>query len=162
MMQIKKIVLAVLLGATFLSGWGLSYFYHTKSIKIEDKLAQEKAYDYKHCAEKNVFEKNNINENSYSKEVVNNSNVPSYVSETLEYVIEHHQAPEGYVGGREFKNREGLLPKESSSGGKMSYQEWDVHPKQEGQNRGTERLVTSSDGDAYFTSDHYKSFTKIK
>ena len=44
----------------------------------------------------------------------------------------------------------------------IAYQEWDVNPKVEGVNRGTERLVTGSDGSAYVTADHYRTFTKIR
>jgi guanyl-specific ribonuclease Sa len=37
-----------------------------------------------------------------------------------------------------------------------------VNPKVEGVNRGTERLITGSDGSAYVTADHYKTFTKVR
>jgi ribonuclease T1 len=82
--------------------------------------------------------------------------------EVLQYVLKHKEAPAGYVGGREFKNYENLLPKNDNAGNKINYQEWDVHPKQNGRNRGAERLVTGSDGNAYFTKNHYKSFEPIR
>ena len=44
----------------------------------------------------------------------------------------------------------------------ISYQEWDVNPKVHNVNRGAERLVTGSDGSAYYTSDHYRTFTKVR
>lgn len=162
MIQLKKIILAGLLGLTFIAGWGISYVYHTKSIVIEDKLAQSKAYEYKNCETKSYQIDKLSKTDTYTKEVINNSKTPAYVTEVLEYITEHKQAPEGYVGGRIFKNREGQLPKNAPSGTPLNYQEWDVHPKVEGQNRGAERIVTSSEGDAYFTEDHYKSFIKIK
>jgi len=37
-----------------------------------------------------------------------------------------------------------------------------VNPRMPGKNRGPERLVTGSDGSAYYTADHYKSFIKIR
>lgn len=137
----------------FILGWGISYFYHTKSVTIEDKRIVSS-------------ESNSVRTNS-AKEVLNavdnsTSQFPDYALETLEYIREHKEAPAGYVGGRVFQNREGLLPKLDVKGVKINYQEWDVHAKEQGQNRGTERLVTSSLGDAYFTSDHYRSFQKIQ
>jgi hypothetical protein len=44
----------------------------------------------------------------------------------------------------------------------VNYQEYDVNPLKPGVDRGQERLVVGSDGSAYFTSDHYKSFVKIR
>ena len=41
------------------------------------------------------------------------------------------------------------------------HQEFDVNPYQRGVNRGAERLVVGSDGRAYYTSDHYRTFTEI-
>ncbi len=138
--------------ASFIIGWALSYFTHTKSIRIEDRLAEESSSSV--SVQKVAGEERTA--------VQTSSDVPPYVLETLEYVFEHNQAPDGYVGGRTFQNREGLLPKSNSSGKKYQYREWDVHPKVDGQNRGAERLVTSNEQDAYFTSDHYRSFKKIK
>lgn len=57
-------------------------------------------------------------------------------------------------GGKTFGNREGLLP------AGVSYIEYDVN-KFTGANRGAERLVKGSDGNIYYTSNHYKSFTKL-
>lgn len=86
---------------------------------------------------------------------------PDYVLEVLSFVRKNREAPEGYVGGREFQNREKRLPAKAPDGKKIRYSEWDVHPKVKGQNRGPERLVTGSDHSAYYTRDHYKSFEKI-
>ena len=87
--------------------------------------------------------------------------VPDYVLEVLSFIRKNGEAPEGYVGGREFQNREKRLPAKALDGKKIRYSEWDVHPKVKGQNRGPERLVTGSDHSAYYTHDHYKSFVKI-
>ena len=81
--------------------------------------------------------------------------VPEKALKVLHYVRANHSAPDGYVGGRVFQNREKLLPQNEK------YQEWDVNPKVEGQNRGAERLVTS-EKNAYYTQDHYRSFVKIQ
>ncbi len=87
--------------------------------------------------------------------------IPDYALEVLSYIRKNGEAPDGYVGGREFQNREKRLPAKSQDGKKIRYSEWDVHPKVKGQNRGPERLVTGSDHSAYYTRDHYKSFVKI-
>jgi ribonuclease T1 len=89
-------------------------------------------------------------------------NVPEKVLKVLKYVDEHHKAPRGYVGGRRFENRERRLAARDRQGKPIRYQEWDVNPKIRGKNRGPERLVTGSDRSAYYTSDHYKTFKKIR
>jgi ribonuclease T1 len=92
--------------------------------------------------------------------------VPAKVGTVLRYIDEHERAPEGYEGGRTFHNYgtngEEALPRRDSRGKSISYREWDVNPKIAGKNRGPERLVTGSDGSAYFTSDHYRTFIKIR
>jgi guanyl-specific ribonuclease Sa len=74
-------------------------------------------------------------------------------------------APAGYVGGEQFMNdgRDGgqVLPRYDSAGRTIAYREWDVNPYT-GANRGTERLVTGSDGSAWFTSDHYNTFVRVR
>lgn len=86
---------------------------------------------------------------------------PAYVLETLQFIRRNGQAPEDFVGGREFQNKEKHLPAKDAQNKRIRYSEWDVHPKVKGQNRGPERLITGSDHSAYFTKDHYKSFLKI-
>ena len=66
-----------------------------------------------------------------------------------------------YVGGRKFYNREKRLPAINENS-KIQYKEWDVKPKAEGKSRGAERLVTGNIGTAYYTSDHYRTFKKIR
>ncbi len=87
---------------------------------------------------------------------------PDYVFEVLEIVKSTGEAPEGYVGGRNFQNREKNLPQKNGSGKKIFYREWDVFPKTKGKNRGAERLVTGDDGSAWYTKNHYKSFVRIE
>ena len=92
--------------------------------------------------------------------------VPAKVATVLDHIDTNHKAPAGYEGGRRFHNEgqggERPLPHKDKKGNAISYQEWDVNPKVQGVNRGAERLVTGSDGSAYYTSDHYRTFTKVR
>jgi dienelactone hydrolase/guanyl-specific ribonuclease Sa len=88
--------------------------------------------------------------------------VPAKVGEVLEHVDATGEALEGYVGGRNFLNVERRLPQTDRQGRRIRYREWDVNPQRPGVNRGAERLVTGDDGSAYFTRDHYDSFTRIR
>jgi guanyl-specific ribonuclease Sa len=54
------------------------------------------------------------------------------------------------------------LPKTDANGNPITYQEWDVNPYQRAVSRGPERLVTGSDGSAWYTADHYKTFTQLE
>jgi ribonuclease T1 len=109
-------------------------------------------------AESNKNEPKNIENKptANNQNEIANGNIPNYVLEVYDYVIKNNKAPDGFVGGRKFENRERQLPQGNS------YQEWDVKPKVQGQNRGAERLITSNKGDAYYTSDHYRTFKKFK
>ncbi|MEP6748616.1 MAG: ribonuclease domain-containing protein [Bacteroidota bacterium] len=88
--------------------------------------------------------------------------IPQKVYDVLKYIRENNQAMPGYVGGRIFSNREEVLPREDNNGKPVLYHEWDVNPKIAGQNRGTERIITGSDGRAWYTNDHYQTFKEIK
>jgi len=57
---------------------------------------------------------------------------------------------------RTFFNREGLLPEQSQG----YYREYTV-PTPGEDDRGARRIVTGSDGEYYWTSDHYASFERI-
>jgi len=67
----------------------------------------------------------------------------------------------GYKGGSVFQNSEGKLPDIGGSGNPITYREWDVSPYVKGVDRGAERIVTGSEGSAYYTSDHYESFLQF-
>ncbi len=97
-----------------------------------------------------------------SSAVVGPDGTPEYVMDVLQHVQSTGKPMKNYVGGRTFQNREKRLPKTGSNGQKLKYKEWDVHKKVKGKNRGAERLVTGSDGSAYYTKDHYKTFKQIK
>lgn len=61
----------------------------------------------------------------------------------------------GYIGGREFQNRERRLPR-------GRYREYDVNPKIRGRARGAERIVIEQrTGKAYYTGDHYRTFLPL-
>ncbi|MFJ4658284.1 ribonuclease domain-containing protein [Nocardia sp. NPDC088792] len=68
----------------------------------------------------------------------------------------------GTHGGDTWNNRDGQLPRTDSSGKRINYQEWDVNPKIPGQTRDAQRIITGSDGSAYYTGDHYKTFTRMR
>ncbi len=55
-----------------------------------------------------------------------------------------------------FQNREGFLPDESQN----HYREYTVVTPGEG-DRGARRIVSGADGELYYTSDHYASFSEI-
>ena len=61
-------------------------------------------------------------------------------------------APSKSIGGDRFGNYEGNLPK-------SNYRECDINYT--GGKRGAERIIYSSDGDVYYTNDHYNTFTKL-
>lgn len=61
-------------------------------------------------------------------------------------------APGKSIGGDRFGNYEGQLPK-------GNYRECDVNYKSG--RRGAERIIYSSDGDIYYTDDHYETFTQL-
>lgn len=71
----------------------------------------------------------------------------------------------GYKGGSMFANdgraSSQILPQSTGGGSPITYREWDVNPYVKGVPRGPERIVTGSDGSAYYTSDHYGSFTQF-
>jgi guanyl-specific ribonuclease Sa len=94
------------------------------------------------------------------------SGVPAKVGTVLMFIDQHGRAPDGYEGGRPFhnygSNGDEALPRRDTRGKTIRYREWDVNRKVPGRNRGAERLVTGSDGSAYYTSDHYRSFIKIR
>jgi ribonuclease T1 len=61
----------------------------------------------------------------------------------------------GYIGGKEFRNRERRLPH-------GRYREYDVNRKIPGRSRGAERLVIEQrSGKAYYTGDHYRTFIPL-
>lgn len=68
-----------------------------------------------------------------------------------------------YKGGGSFENdgRGEVLPKATGTGDPITYKEYNINPLVPGVNRGAERLVLGSDGSAYYTANHYLTFTPI-
>lgn len=67
----------------------------------------------------------------------------------------HGEPLPGYVGGRAFQNREHRLPP-------GRYREYDVNPKIRGRSRDAERIVVEQySGKAYYSGDHYRTFTPL-
>jgi hypothetical protein len=56
---------------------------------------------------------------------------------------------------------EALLPTKDANCNDITYKEFDVNNKAEGQGRDSERFVRGSDGSTYYTDDHYHTFSKI-
>lgn len=159
----NRIIASLLL---FLAGLGAGYFWgvNTHQNSSANTAAQESFIQDTERAEnrKDKVDFSRDVKAEAKEELSTSEDVPAKVLKVLSYIDENGEAPEGYVGGRKFKNLEGLLPKKDQSGRRINYQEWDVNPKIEGQNRGKERLVTGDDQSAYYTNDHYQSFKKIK
>jgi Zn-dependent protease with chaperone function/guanyl-specific ribonuclease Sa len=92
--------------------------------------------------------------------------IPQKVTSILKYIDETDQVPDGYEGGRTFLNlgRDGeqKLPSSDAGGNSIRYREWDVNRRVPGRNRGTERLITGSDGSAFYTTDHYRTFVRVR
>jgi ribonuclease T1 len=59
--------------------------------------------------------------------------------------------------GTVFQNREGLLPKQPPG----YYREYTV-PTPGATNRGAQRLLTGKNGEVYYTSDHYRTFSRVQ
>jgi ribonuclease T1 len=90
------------------------------------------------------------------------TDVPAYAKATLDYIRHHHAPPPGFEGGRTFANYQHSLPARDRNGELVRYQEWDVKPHSLHRNRGAERIVTGSDGRAWYTADHYHTFIPLR
>lgn len=87
--------------------------------------------------------------------------IPPEAFTTWAYIQTHQTAPNGYIGGRVFKNLEKhlpILPPNQHTG----YVEWDIYPKVKGENRGPHRLVSYQFKRAWYTPDHYNTFIELK
>jgi ribonuclease T1 len=81
---------------------------------------------------------------------------PQKAQDLLAQIQARHGEPlPGYVGGRAFQNRERRLPP-------GRYREYDVNPKIRGHSRDAERIVVDQhSGKAYYSGDHYRTFTPL-
>ncbi|MUL47949.1 hypothetical protein FZI85_11720 [Mycobacterium sp. CBMA293] len=97
--------------------------------------------------------------------------IPQNAQDTLDQVDagkwpQSANAP-GTKGGRPYENDpppgEGQkLPTEDGSGRTITYREWDVNPRKPGEDRDSERIVTGSDGSAWYTNNHYGTFQRMR
>lgn len=91
---------------------------------------------------------------SDNQATASDTSVPAKVLKVLEIIRRTGEAPEGYVGGRVFQNREHRLPQNGD------YREFDVDPHHGGRN--AERIVMDwSTKKAWYTDDHYQTFTPL-
>ena len=81
---------------------------------------------------------------------------PQKAYDLLQRLEERNGSPlPGYVGGREFQNRERRLPR-------GHYREYDINPMIRGRSRDAERIVIEQrTGKAYYTGDHYRTFVPL-
>ena len=91
--------------------------------------------------------------------------IPAEAESTLQAIDQGEWPPPGTKGGGGFANdgRGGgeVLPQTSTDGSQITYREWDVNPAGSGGRDGV-RIVTGSDGSAYYTSNHYQTFTRMR
>ena len=92
--------------------------------------------------------------------------IPPEAQKALDYARAKNGAVQpGFKGGSKFANdgrdASEILPKTTADGTPITYKEYDTTAKVQGVGRTAERVVIGSDGKAYYTSDHYKSFTPI-
>ena len=113
---------------------------------------------------------NSGNLNSLLPNVATNSNTPGPPTVPLKALklldaIDAASSPT-IQGGKNFKNdgRGGgqVLPPTDGQGNAITYRERYVNATPAGARRDAERIVTGSDGSAYYTADHYQTFTKIR
>jgi hypothetical protein len=71
-----------------------------------------------------VAEGTTKSDNDSAPDGVSSAKIPKKVLKALQYVKDHNEAPDGYVGGRVFQNRERHLPIKDAQGRKIKYQEW--------------------------------------
>lgn len=84
------------------------------------------------------------------------SDVPEAAWDVYDALAENDWQPLADYHSAVFQNREQLLPQG------VRYTEHDIYPHVPGKNRGAERIVYVSDGSmAYYTGDHYRTFTPM-
>lgn len=92
--------------------------------------------------------------------------VPSRVLVTLNLIDQGKwpaaAAAPGTRGGDPWYNLEKKLPVYDKNGKKLHYQEWDINPKKKRRHRDAERIITSDQGDAWYTLDHYRTYKRIR
>ena len=106
--------------------------------------------------------KNSSTQHSNGSITDKGNTVPDKARDIAEQIQKNNGTPpKGYKGGRIYKN----MPLEDGAqklpNGTI-YREYDVSPYVKGQNRGAELIVIGDDGSAWYTNNHYRTFTRIK
>lgn|GEM_PF-908101 len=143
---------------------GILFLFSSSCFQVQDQPPPPPAHHpHYYNGKRNHYNQRISSQAPESNAQVNASGaIPEKVTTVLQYIVSHGEAMPGYVGGRKFGNFEHRLPQTNASGQAIEYQEWDVNPHEKGVNRGTERLITSTqERKAYFTQDHYQNFTEI-
>lgn len=84
------------------------------------------------------------------------ADLPPEARETLDLIAAGGPYPYPRNDNQVFLNREGLLPRQARG----YYREFTVETPGS-RDRGARRIVTGSQGEAYWTDDHYRSFARI-
>jgi len=91
--------------------------------------------------------------------------VPLAAKSALQEIDDGTWPPPGVKGGSTFSNdgRGGgqILPTIGASGDPIIYREWDINPAGPA-GRDAIRIVTGSNGSAWYTENHYTTFTRIR
>ncbi|WP_166445814.1 DNRLRE domain-containing protein [Enterocloster lavalensis] len=93
------------------------------------------------------------------------SKIPQKAKEALDKIDKDPDSYlEDYNGNYPFRDQPNKAKGETKipNPNVATYTEWDINPYKYGQNRGTERIVTGSDGSAWYTPDHYKTWYQIR
>ena len=139
-----------------------------------DNNSEIKHLDKKHTIQRDVYKENSSNAQTVppkakqiAKWVTRKASVQPGGRNHIDNV--HNRSLAGfkkgkedqYVGGRVFNNNPMPDRQRLPYSKGQTYKEWDVNPSVQGERRDTERVVTSSNGKAYYTNDHYANFTEF-
>ena len=93
------------------------------------------------------------------------ASIPEDAQNALNEIDQGRLPPPGVKGGGTFANdgRGGgqVLPQVDANGDPITYQRWDVNSAGPG-GRDAIRIVTGSDGSAWYTNKHYTTFTRMR
>lgn len=107
----------------------------------------------------------NLIEQSKKDEGDSDSKIPQKAKDALDKIDKDPDSYlEDYNGNYPFRDQPNKAKGETKipNPNIASYKEWDINPYKYGQNRGAERIVTGSDGSAWYTPDHYKTWYQIR
>lgn len=88
--------------------------------------------------------------------------IPQKAWDILNFLKGHNMhPPQNHKGGKTFAN-DGRHNSQRLPDNGTTYRKYDIDPKVQGKRRGAERIVVGSDGSAWYTPDHYISFTRME